>query len=447
MGLIDIKKGLYDKLGFKATAGQLPILEDESQFTLIAGGERSGKSRVATIKALPKLFMGDLFWLVGKEYNEVRAEFNYFVEDFRKLGILEHASTNIDPGEIKYLGGKRIITLPTKDETKIATEAPDGIIAAESAKMTYYAYLKLLGRLIEKRGWMILEGTFEGSLGWYPELFTAWQGYNDEGAKSFSLPTWTNSVIFPGGRTDPAILQIEATTPHDIFLERYGGVPCPPSNKAVPEFSNKIHVGDYKFDPELDVELAIDPGYAGAYAVLAIQRWAEQVVIVDEIYLQGYVTKEIIDICRDPIKHPWWKLVTGGAIDIAGRQHQAMEAPVEIWLNEAHLSLRSQKVKEEYGLEVLRSFLKVNPVNNKPRLLVNAKCKGFISECGGCQSPVGGGMWLRDKNTKKLIDRDNHATKAMIYWLVGSFGYTERTDRLPTMKIRASTPKNTFVRT
>ena len=436
---------LYDKLGFKATPGQVPILEDESRLILIAGGERSGKSLVTEKKALPKLFEGQLYWLVGKEYNEVRAEFGYFVKDFAELGILKKASTNIDPGEIIFLENKKIVTLPTKDETKIATEAPDGIIVCEAAKISYYAYLKLLGRLIQKNGWMIMSGTFEGSLGWYPELFTSWQGYNEEGAKSYSLPSWTNTVSFPEGRTDPKIIFIENTTPHDIFLERYGGVPCPPSNKAVPEFSNKIHVGEYRYDPELPVTIAVDPGYAGAHAVLAIQKWAEQVVIVDEIYKQGVTTLDMTKIVKQ--RQPWGPHVEGGTIDIAGRQHQAMEAPIEIWLSEAKLQLRSQKVREEDGLDILRTFLKVNPVDNKPRLLVNAQCKGFISECGGCQSPTGGGMWMRDINTKKLIDRDNHACKAMIYWLVDSFGYAEKRGRLPDIRIQASTHRRTFVRT
>lgn len=447
MGYRETQQFIYDQLNFQATPGQAPILEDDSRITLIAGGERGGKSLTAEKKALPKMFSGKLFWLVGKEYGEVRAEFGYFIEDFVKLGIFQSASTNVDPGKIVFNEGKVLITLPTKDVQKIATEAPDGIIVAEAAKIEYYAYLKLLGRLIEKRGWMIMSGTFEGSLGWYPELFTSWQGFNEEGGKSFSLPTWSNIVIFPGGRQDEAILGIERDTPHDMFSERYGGIPCPPSNKAVPEFSNKIHVGDYKYDPNLPVWLWIDPGYAGAYAVEVIQKWPEQVVIVDEIYLQGYVTSEIIKICNDPIKNPWWKLVEGGVIDIAGKQHQAMEAPTEIWLSEANLSLRSQKVKEEYGLELLRGFLKVNPLTGKPKLLVNASCKGFISECGGCQSPVGGGMWLKDINTGKLLNRDNHACKAVIYGLVDSFGYTEKTDRLPSIKIKSNTASSTFKRT
>lgn len=448
MADLEIKKGLYDLLGFVATPLQAEIVEDDTRITLICGGERGSKSFTAVKKALPKLFTGDLFWLVGKEYSLCRAEWDYLVADLTKLGILDCSPTkNIDPGEISFLNGKKIITKPTSHPEKIATTAPDGIIVCEAAQIEYEAYLRLSGRLGEKRAWMIMSGTLENSNSWYPEMFTRWQGPNQEEARSYSLPSWLNSFVYPGGRQDPEILRLERETTPDRFLERYGAVPCPPSNKAIPEFSNKIHVGNYPYDPELPVYLWIDPGYAGAYAVEVIQKFPEHIVIVDEVYLQGYVTKEIIDICKDPIKHPWWNSVEDGVIDIAGKQHQAMEAPIEIWMSEGKLSLRTNKVKEEYGLEVLRTFLKVNPVTNKTRLLVDSKCKGFISECGGCKSPVGGGMWLRDKHTGKLIDRDNHATKAVIYGLVDSFGYTERTGRLPKVKVTAKKSRNTFART
>jgi len=780
VALKDIQRELYKQLKYQPTPLQKYIIEDDSRITLIAGGERAGKSLVTAKKALPLLMIANLYWLVGQEYSACRAEWTYLIDDLTRLGILNSATKNLDPGVINYLDNKRIITLPTAQPTKIATEAPDGIIISEAAQIDYEAYLRLRGRIAEKRGWMIMSGTFENcltadtlvptkrgilpicqvdvgdiingitgnaevsdtwvigkkpivkltldknfhisgtldhkvvtrkpdgsvvweeldkiqpkdlvairvgtnlwgnyhlepddayflglytaegcmdnprtgyrttitngddeirdfllswdfkpaqkyhyrrndkafyqwlesiganpelkaktkvvpdnifmsdketvcnflsglfdgdgsvtnrilyytssanlayqvqalllnlgivssvmmrncwlgkkcfpsytiaisdstiflenirfrltrknnkaktlnkpgflrnqanagqyfmeypvcwchvknktygeeevyditipnghafcanglivhnSLGWYPEAFTRWQAYNDEEAKSFSLPTWSNIFIYPGGRNDPEILSLEKVTPADKFKERYGGVPCPPSNKAVPEFSNQIHVGNYLYDSNLPVYISVDPGYAGAHAVEAIQLWDDKVVLIDEIYLQNVTTKEMIIVAK---QKPWWGNVDGGTIDIAGKQHQAMEAPVEVWLNEAHIHLKSQKVSEEAGLDVLRSFMKVNPVDGQPRILVNPRCKGFISECGGCQNPVGGGMWMRNKNTGKLIDQDNHAAKAVIYYLVNTFGYVERTGRLPIIKINATRPQETYVRT
>ena len=85
------------------------------------------------------------------------------------------------------------------------------------------------------------------------------------------------------------------------------------------------------------VELAIDPGYAGAYAVLALQWEPGLVRVVDELYVTQQVAATVIRECRS---RKWWDRVTGGVIDIAGRQHHAMPSQVEIWQAEAGIHLK-----------------------------------------------------------------------------------------------------------
>jgi len=265
-------------------------------------------------------------------------------------------------------------------------------------------------------------GTFEEEdyIGWYRELFELGQSANNLELKSFSLPTWTNTIIFPGGRNDPEILKQEAGMTNERFQERFGGVPCPKTGRVVTEFANSIHVKDCPYDKNLPVELAVDPGYAGAHAILAVQDYGEYIGLIDEVYLQGYITKDMILICK---KKDWWNAVVGGAIDIAGRQHQAMAAPVEVWMAEG-VSLRSKKVNIEDGIDLLRTHMKQHPVSGRPGVIVDPKCRGFISECGGGRPPVeNGGIWMRDKNTLQPIDRNNHACKALIYYLSNKYGF------------------------
>jgi len=435
---------IYEKLGFRATPAQAAVFVSKARIKLISGGERAGKSITDEKEALPKIVQGGLFWLVGDYYEAVRGEWNYLVDDLIKcFGNIVEVSKVIDPGHITIAGkeGIRIETKSAQDPKKLATEAPDGILVCEAAQVDYEVYLRLRGRLAEKRGWMNLAGTLEGSIGWFPEMYTRWSGPNTEEAQSFSLPTWSNIAIFPGGENDPEIVKLRNETPADRFAERYGGVPVPVTGRVVTEFCNQIHVGTYEFDSDLPVEIAVDPGYAGAHAVLACQQWGEQLVVIDEIYLQGVVTKDIITICR---KTPWWTSVTGGAIDIAAKQHQAMEAPIEIWLHDGHLSLRTLKVGIEDGIDLLQTHLKVHPISNKPGILINSKCKGLIAECGGGKSPVEtGGMWMRDKNTHVAIDKNNHATKALIYLLANKFGFTDKATRVRRMFLRADPIRET----
>ncbi len=101
-------------------------------------------------------------------------------------------------------------------------------------------------------------------------------------------------------------------------------------------------------------------GYAGAYAVEVVQEINGQVCVIDEIYEQGLITKEIIEIAQS---RPWWKDVQGGVIDIAGYQHQAMSAPAEIWMEETGLYLSGQKIKINDGTERLKGFFEVRSSN------------------------------------------------------------------------------------
>ena len=93
-----------------------------------------------------------------------------------------------------------------------------------------------------------------------------------------------------------------------------------PSGLILPEFDNAVHVGNYPYDPSIPLEIAVDPGYGGAYAVLAIQIKESQPYIVDEIYLQGYTTEDIVEVVK---RKEWGSRIVAGAIDVAGRQHQA----------------------------------------------------------------------------------------------------------------------------
>ncbi len=435
MALEDYRQAIWADLGYEPTPIQRVIHQDTHRTKLVSGGERGGKSHTGAKEAVTYAPRSKLIWLIGAEYEKTRPEFEYMFYDCLKLNLVKSGGpTKIPPWEFICWNNCRVVTKSAKDPQDIGMEAPDFILVCEAAQLDYAAFLRLRGRIAEKRAPMMLTGTFEGSLGWFPEYFTRWQGENMEDAKSFSLPTWENYIIFPpqgyeitliGGRViknvNEEIVKLKEATPDDIFLERYGGEPCLPSGLIMKEFSNAIHVGDYGFDSNLDVEIGVDPGYAGAHVVEAVQLKGDVIYLIDEIYLQGYTTEEIIDICK---QKKWWHKVSGGAIDIAGTQHQAMAAPIEIWQKKASLHLQSKKAQEAGLIELVRSFLKVNPVTNKPKLFVNHSCKGFIAECGGGKSPVmGGGVWLRDANTGKPIDKNNHACKALGYLLLNRFGY------------------------
>ena len=270
---VDVGEYIYKVIGFEPTEAQLPILESKKRFILVAGGEQAGKSMIASKYLLSRFAEtpeAGLYWLVAADYERTRAEFEYLVEDFAKLGVLKEASKRVDPGRIVLADGTRIETKSAKDPRTLAMRAPNGIIGCEASQLDLETFFRLRGRVAPKRGWLFLAGTFEGSLGWYPQMHISWS-VPTEDEQSFSLPSYTNQHLYPGGREDPEILKLEREASDDFFMERIEGIPSPPKGLVFPEFRPNIHVGDIQYEEGLPVQLWMDPGYAGAYAVEVIQ--------------------------------------------------------------------------------------------------------------------------------------------------------------------------------
>ena len=194
--------------------------------------------------------------------------------------------------------GTRIETKSAKDPRTLAMRAPNGIIGCEASQLDLETFHRLRGRCAPKRGWLFLGGTFEGSLGWYPQLFQSWQhGLNDE--QSFSLPSYSNEHLYPGGKSDPEILRLKAVASDEFFMERIEGIPTPPQGLVFGEFRADLHISDEaEWSVGDPVQLWIDPGYAGGYAVEVVQEINGQMCVIDEIYEQSLITSEIIDIAH-----------------------------------------------------------------------------------------------------------------------------------------------------
>jgi len=431
---------IKEELGIEWSPEQEAIILCPAREVLGGGGERAGKSVIAAdyFNVRSMNVRDGLYWIAGKDYDRCHEEFEYIAKAMIALGAVKPENVHTPQNgqwHMKLETGAAIQTWSLKDWLKVGSEAPDGIIIAEVAQITLQEYIRLCDRTAEKRGWVVGTGTFESSLGWFPEMWKLYQLPGQAG-KSFSLPSWCNKYVFPGGENDPEILKLKAKHTADHFSERFGGVPCPPKGLVFPEFRYLIHVKEMEIR-DAPVYLWVDPGYDGAYAVEVVQISGETVHVVDEIYEQGLVTEQIIDIC---LQRPWWHLVEGGAVDIAARQHQAMPAVVEVWQAKAKLTLCSQKVDEAAGRERLHTFLTVNPIDHQPRLFIDPKCQGVLSELGVCPNPftdeAAPYKWKEDRAGtvigKQPEDRYNHGIKAVIYGLIDRFGYVTRSrERTP----------------
>jgi hypothetical protein len=438
---------VYEKIGMVPNAHQARILMSDKRYNLVAGGEQAGKSIVASEFWLKKYLGEDaiklddperkeplLYWLVGASYGETQREYGYIRDWAEQLGILKSATKRVDPGEIILKDGARIVTKSAMDARTLSKEAPDGIIGCEASQLDIATYERMRGRTAPAKGWMFLAGTFESSIGWYPSLFTAWQNGLDD-RQSFSLPSWTNEALYPGGEYDPEILALKEDSTDDFFMERIAGKPVPPRGLVIREVNPDVHVQKVPYVKGVPVHLAVDPGYKYAHAVLAIQRINGQERIFDEIYERNLITEDMVEIAQG---RNWWKDVVGGSIDRAGKQHQAMAAPVEIWRRKGGVTLRADRQQNiNAGDERFRSFLKINPQTHEPRMLISPKCKGLMSELALAPNPFDGQSrpykWNTDREGNNIgkvpKDENNHSVKAVVYYLVDEYGYAKDSKR------------------
>ncbi len=344
------RRALWQAAGYEPSPEQAAAHLDPSRARLVAGGERAGKSRWTGQEVHDWCWAskdGEI-WIVGPTYDLARGDFLHALTVAGATGILLPGSVSTPAqGQCQFttVTGVRVVTRTSKDPETLASIAPIGIAMAEAAQQSLEVYLRLRGRVAERRGPMVLSGTFEGSLGWYPELWTRWQAANPDEGRSFSIPSWANRTIYPGGRQDPEILGLERITPADLFMERYGAIPCKPATLVFKEFGYLTHVRELSFNPAWPVQLWIDPGYAGAYAVLAVQFDRSTIPATvrhfDEVYEHGVVSADIIEMCK---AREWWPSVRQVVMDVAGRQHHAQESHYETWRRLAGLVPMGQPV-------------------------------------------------------------------------------------------------------
>ena len=217
--------------------------DSDSRLKLVAGGERAGKSRSSAMELVWKLRRGGLFWIVGPDYEQCRPELQYVIDSLTTVDDIKSMSVpSRGPCVVNTKTGSRIVTKSACFPERLAGEAPDGILLCEAAQCSYEVFLRLRGRVAEKRGWLWLSGTFEGSRSWYADKYNQWSHQNPEGGESFSMPSWENLILYPGGYDDPEMSALRVTYPEDLFQERFGGEPAPPSGLVFREFSAKDHL-------------------------------------------------------------------------------------------------------------------------------------------------------------------------------------------------------------
>ena len=323
--------------------GQHAFVTDPLRWQQAAGGIRGGKSLGGAarifIDAMWRYYNGirdDLWGVLGDTYSMAEEEMRHLSQMFNDVGI-PHSMTQPIGQRWRLTFDhcrQEIHTLTGGDVSKIAARAYRGIVGAEAAQLQPEAIKNAEDRVSERRGWVALEGTFEKSKGMFYNQLALQRMKPESTGKFYSLPTWENLVIYPGGRTDPEILSREGGMSRERFDERFAGVPARRS-KLVMKYASPLHNVAYRYphlqrsyDPDEPVYLFSDPGRAHAYAVVAVQFWKgkrdpytgeqrEYCWVIDIVYRWGSTVTSIVQECA---AKPWASRVRLNIMDIASNQ-------------------------------------------------------------------------------------------------------------------------------
>jgi hypothetical protein len=292
--------------------------------------------------------------------------------------------------------------------------------------------------LSDKRGWSLMSGVPEQAsdtslLYW---AFQRGQDITKLQWKSWRMPSWTNDVMFPGGRNDPEILEAKDDLTEDEFARQYEGRFVQRVGRVMSEWDDEKHIKDLQYDRNMPLYAAVDFGYTNDWVWLWIQHDQNNNVYV--IGEQRYRLRDTEDIARLELKeHPLMdKLIAiypdPAAPDDANilrrtlnkptRQNTGGELKTRLGLIRSHLKLRPEWMEDD------------NP-EKQPKLFIDRKCHQLIWEMReGYRWPEKSSEVRND--SEQPMDKDNHGPEAL-----GRFFKGHIEQLLPQRRARQSSVK------
>jgi len=251
------------------------------------------------------------------------------------------------------------------------------------------------------------------------------------------MPSWTNDIVFPGGRNDPEIMEAADDLTEDEFARQYGAEFVESVGRVMKEWDDDDHVVDIEYNRKWPVYAAVDFGYTNAWVWLWIQtdEWNNVYVIGEE----RFFLRDTEDIARREFKdHPLRdKLqciyVDPAAPDDANILRRVLDVPTRA----------NTGGTINNRLSLIRTALKLRPAylpdghpEKKPQLVVDRSCTNLIWEMRE------GYRWPENKSDTKNdsevpMDKDNHGPEALGRFFKGHMEHRTDIRRSRQSRVRA----------
>lgn len=427
-GMVFRKDKWFEETGYRPHPGQRVIHYDSTRNRVLSNGRRWGKSMLGAKElegmAFIRNWRGEPMrgWIIGPEYTDAEKEFRIIYDTFKKLGIDQLSTkflSNTENGNmhIQTKWGFDLQCRSARHPESLVGEGLDFVLLAEAGRhrrRTFSEYVR--PALSDKRGISIMSGVPEDASD-NSLLYWAYHRGLDPTKlqwKSWRMPSWTNTAVFPGGRTDPEILEAEDDLTEDEFRRQYGGEFILRRGRVMKEWDDDVHLADLNYRPDWPLYAAVDFGYTNDW----VWQWIQVDPMTRVVYVIGehrFRLRDTEDIARrEFLNNP----LTGKLVAIYVDPSSPDDAAIlRRTLGVPTKSNTGGEIK--LRLRLIRSALKLRPEalpdghpEKLPGLIVDRNCHRLIWEMRE------GYRWPESHNDMKNaseipMDNDNHGPEAL----------------------------------
>lgn len=420
----------FEKVGYRPHKGQIDIHRPPIRFRVVSNGRRWGKTIFGARELEPNIFLPcrvtgcpQISWIVGPQYADAEKEFRIIYDSLRKQGFDKDAFkfiNNVDAGSMNIIlpGGAQIICKSAAHPETLVGEGLNWVLMVEAGRhkrKTWGQYIR--PALSDRRGRALFtgvpEGKSENSL-----LYALYQrGQSDrfKSWQSWKKPSWTNNIVFPGGRQDPEIVEAAEDLTSDEFDRQYGAEFTDKTGLVMKEFDEDLHLGDFDYEPSWPLYMGIDYGFTNPFVVLWIQVGPFGDIRV--IREQRWQRLDTVEVAQDILAtHP-------GLVRACVRMYPDPAEPDDTRTLERMLRIPANKNtggEIKTRLALIRQALKernthlpTDDPERKPRLMIDrTHCQKLIWEMQE------GYKWPEHRSeirsdSENPMDKDNHGVEAL----------------------------------
>lgn len=445
----------FTQTGYFPHDGQKVIHYDPTRHRVLCNGRRWGKTMLGGKEcetfAFLKNFRGEPMrgWIIGPEYTDCEKEFRVLHDTFKKLGIDKISNkflNNTENGNMRIATrwGFDVECRSARHPESLVGEGLDFVLLVEAGRhrrRMFGDYVR--PALSDKRGISIMSGVPEEAseqslLYW---AYNRGQDITKTQWKSWRMPSWTNPIVFPGGRLDPEILEAEDDLTEDEFRRQYGGEFVQRHGRVMTEWDDEVHVKSLEYRPDWPLFAAVDFGFTNDWVWLWIQ--------IDPMYHTVYVIgehrfrlRDSEDIARTEFKdHPLTQKLVAIYVDPA--------SPDDASILRRHLGVptRANTGGElKTRLSLIRASLKTRPEHlpidhpeRRAGLYVDKSCHQLIWEMREGYRWPERNQGADNRNSSEMpLDKDNHGPEALGRFYKGHMERfeTARKSRMGSVKKR-----------